>query len=128
MAVPKRRTSASKRDKRRSHDALTAPHVIAFARSGTWSEEPGPKRMVVGTAHTRPFTPAEIGRMPQIVETARAVAELARELRLDPADVHLVQMKGAIPHADHEAAQAAANEITGPNSEDGVAMVLERWF
>ncbi len=70
-------------------------------------EAPGPKRMVVGTAHTRPFTPAEIGRMPQIVETARAVAELAGELRLAPADVHLVQMKGAIPRADHEAAQAA---------------------
>ncbi|MDC0673244.1 ring-opening amidohydrolase [Nannocystis radixulma] len=88
-------------------EGVVSPHVIAFARSGTWSEEPGPKRMVVGTAHTRPFAPAEIGRMPQIVETARAVAELARELRLDPADVHLVQMKGAIPHADHEAAQAA---------------------
>lgn len=27
MAVPKRRTSKSKRDKRRSHDALSAPAV-----------------------------------------------------------------------------------------------------
>ena len=34
MAVPKRRTSASKRDKRRSHDALTAPHVIACPQCG----------------------------------------------------------------------------------------------
>jgi len=28
MAVPKRRTSSTKRDKRRSHDALTPPNVI----------------------------------------------------------------------------------------------------
>src|SRR5947207_2902628 len=34
MAVPKRRTSASKRDKRRAHDALTAPHVIACPQAG----------------------------------------------------------------------------------------------
>lgn len=88
-------------------EGVVSPHVVAFARSGAWSEAPGPKRLVVGTAHTRPFTPAEIGRMPQIEETARAVAELAGELRLAPADVHLVQMKGAIPRADHEATLAA---------------------
>ena len=34
MPVPKRRTSASKRDKRRSHDALVAPHVIACPKCG----------------------------------------------------------------------------------------------
>lgn len=88
-------------------EGVVSPHVVAFARSGAWSEQPGPKRLVVGTAHTRPFAPAEIGRMAQIEETARAVAELAAELRLAPADVHLVQMKGAIPPADHAAIEAA---------------------
>ena len=34
MVVPKRRTSVSKRNKRRSHDALTAPHVIACPDCG----------------------------------------------------------------------------------------------
>ena len=34
MAVPKRRTSAAKRDKRRAHDALQAPHVIACPQCG----------------------------------------------------------------------------------------------
>jgi len=29
MAVPKRRTSSSKRDKRRAHDALVAPQFVA---------------------------------------------------------------------------------------------------
>ncbi|HEY8376600.1 MAG TPA: ring-opening amidohydrolase [Nannocystis sp.] len=88
-------------------EGVVSPHVVVFARSGTWSKEPGPKRLVVGTAYTRAFAPHEIGRMPQIEETARAVAELARELRLDPADVHLVQMKGAIPRASHDEAEAA---------------------
>jgi len=34
MAVPKRRTSVTKRNKRRAHDALTAPHVIACPQCG----------------------------------------------------------------------------------------------
>lgn len=34
MVVPKRKTSHSKRNKRRSHDALTAPHVIACPDCG----------------------------------------------------------------------------------------------
>lgn len=34
MAVPKRRTSASKRNKRRAHDALQAPHVISCPQCG----------------------------------------------------------------------------------------------
>lgn len=34
MAVPKRRTSASKRDKRRAHDALVAPHVMTCPQCG----------------------------------------------------------------------------------------------
>lgn len=34
MAVPKRRTSVSKRNKRRAHDALTAPHVMSCPTCG----------------------------------------------------------------------------------------------
>jgi cyanuric acid amidohydrolase len=56
---------------------------------------------------TRDFAPHEIGRMPQIEETARVIRELAGELGVDAADVHLVQMKGAIPGATFEEARAA---------------------
>lgn len=38
MPVPKRRTSRQKRDKRRSHDALTAPGVISCANCGSNSQ------------------------------------------------------------------------------------------
>jgi len=34
MGLPKRRTSSTKRDKRRAHDALKAPHVIACPQCG----------------------------------------------------------------------------------------------
>jgi large subunit ribosomal protein L32 len=34
MAVPKRRTSSSKRDKRRSHDALAVPQWVTCAQCG----------------------------------------------------------------------------------------------
>ncbi len=34
MAVPKRKTSSSKRNKRRAHDALTPPNVIACPECG----------------------------------------------------------------------------------------------
>jgi large subunit ribosomal protein L32 len=34
MPVPKRRTSSTKRDKRRSHDALTAPQYVSCPDCG----------------------------------------------------------------------------------------------
>jgi len=34
MVVPKRKTSHSKRNKRRAHDALTAPHVVSCPDCG----------------------------------------------------------------------------------------------
>ena len=34
MAVPKRKTSHTKRNKRRAHDALTGPNVIACPECG----------------------------------------------------------------------------------------------
>lgn len=34
MGLPKRRTSAAKRDRRRAHDALSAPHVITCPQCG----------------------------------------------------------------------------------------------
>jgi Cof subfamily protein (haloacid dehalogenase superfamily) len=74
------------------------------------------------------------------VTKAFGLAEVCRRLGVDPADVlafgdmpndvemlrwagHGVAMANA-----HRTAIEAADEITAPNSEDGVAQVLERWF
>lgn len=79
-------------------EGVVTPHVIAFVRDGARpATRHTTKRLAIATGHTRAFRPDEIGRLPQIEETARAVRELVASLDVDPADVHLVQMKGAIP-------------------------------
>ncbi len=91
-------------------EGVVTPHQIAFFRSGA----PGHvrhavKRLAVGIGYTRSFRPDEIGRMAQIEETARAIREVVSSLGVeDAADVHLVQMKGAIPHFTSQEAEEAA--------------------
>jgi cyanuric acid amidohydrolase len=51
--------------------------------------------------------------MAQIEETARVIGAIVAELRVDsPADVHFIQMKGAIPDYTYEEAQAAIGRRT----------------
>lgn len=74
------------------------------------------------------------------VTKATGLADVAERLGVAPAEVvafgdmpNDVDMLGWAGHGvamanGHPEALAAADEITGPNAEDGVAMVLERWF
>ena len=79
-------------------EGVVSPHVIVFTKTnGHPTPDIRHPRLAIATGYTRPFHPAEIGRMPQIEETARVIGELVRELGVGPRDVHLVQMKGAIP-------------------------------
>lgn len=104
-------------------EGVVAPHMVVFVREGTpLAARPAHKRLIVATGHTRPFRPDEIGRLPQIEETARALGEIVAGLRLDsPADVHLVQMKGAIPPG-----AAARNDMVFSRAASalGVALAL----
>jgi hypothetical protein len=74
------------------------------------------------------------------VTKATGLAEVAERLGVEPAriiafgdmpnDLEMLRWAGhgvAMANA-HPAVLAAADEVTGPNSEDGVAQVLERWF
>jgi cyanuric acid amidohydrolase len=84
-------------------EGVVSPHIIVFTQTGGILENKmSEKRLVVGTAYTREFLPHEIGRKEQIDETARVVTELMNSLKLVPQDVHLVQMKGAIPKCSYE--------------------------
>jgi large subunit ribosomal protein L32 len=58
MPVPKRRTSSSKRDKRRSHDALEPPQWVTCAHCG---EPTRPHRVCphCGTYRGRPVVEVE---------------------------------------------------------------------
>lgn len=70
-----------------------SPHFLIFAVRADGGAAPG-KRLGIGTATTRAFLPEEIGRMPQIRETAAAVrrAIVAAGIPSDD-DVHFVQIK-----------------------------------
>ncbi|MET9628574.1 HAD family hydrolase [Lentzea sp. NPDC006480] len=74
------------------------------------------------------------------VTKATGLADVAERLGVDrrdviafgdmPNDVEMLTWAGhGVAMANgHEVALAAADEVTAPNSEDGVAQVLERWF
>ena len=57
MAVPKRKTSSTRRDKRRAHDALTAPNLSSCPHCG---EARMPHRVCVSCGW---YGPAEGGRI-----------------------------------------------------------------
>ena len=90
-------------------EGVVSPHIIVFGRCGKTVDKPLPvKRLAVGTGFTREFLAKEIGRMAQVEETARVIRQIVDELKVDLKDVHLVQMKGAIPHYSYEEGAAAA--------------------
>jgi cyanuric acid amidohydrolase len=88
-------------------EGVVSPHIVVFTKQEDDATATSGKRLALASGFTRDFAPHEIGRMPQIEETARIVRQLVSELHADPNDVHLVQMKGAIPAATFDEAQAA---------------------
>jgi cyanuric acid amidohydrolase len=83
-------------------EGVVTPHVVAFAVEPDDGPAPSGPRLAIGVGMTRVFEPHEIGRLAQVDETARAVTEIAARCGIAPADVHLVQMKGAIPSFSYE--------------------------
>jgi cyanuric acid amidohydrolase len=77
-------------------EGVTCPHYLVF----TIDEAPAStetKGLALAVGYTRCFAPEEAGRVPMILETARVVRALQAQLGVDTDDVHLVQVKGAIP-------------------------------
>lgn len=90
-------------------EGVVSPHCVVFTRGGApLNERHDKKRLAIGIGFTREFSADEIGRMPQIEETAKVIRSIIESLRLDSEnDVHLIQMKGAIPNFTYEEAEAA---------------------
>jgi cyanuric acid amidohydrolase len=77
-------------------EGVLTPHATLFARVPVESATPRTegKRLAIGIAATRDFAPWEIGRGPQIEETARAVRAAMADACIHAAqDVHWVQIK-----------------------------------
>lgn len=76
-------------------EGILSPHLTIFTRRADAKGKPADdKRLAVGIATTRAFLPQEIGRMPQLHETAAAVRTAMHDAGVDSAeDVHFVQIK-----------------------------------
>ena len=75
-------------------EGVMSPHFTVFARSTGGEGNGGDKRLAIASAHTREFLPEEIGRMPQVRETAAVVRRLMKEAQIESTDdLHFVQVK-----------------------------------
>jgi cyanuric acid amidohydrolase len=97
-------------------EGVLSPHITVFTRtplSPSAAKRAEGKRLSIGIAHTRDFLPEELGRQPQIDETAAAVHKAMLEADIgDAADVHFVQVKCPLLTSDRVDAANARNAPT----------------
>lgn len=94
-------------------EGVMTPHANVFTVSETNEPAKPGKRLTAGVAFTRDFLPEEQGRMPQVVEVARAVKEaMANAGITDPKDVHFVQIKCPLLTAERIADAASRGKDT----------------
>jgi cyanuric acid amidohydrolase len=94
-------------------EGVLSPHITVFARVPEAGAAMPGKRLAIGIATTRDFLAHEIGRAPQIEQTALAVHAAMRDAGIaDPADVHFVQIKCPLLTAERVEASARAGRAT----------------
>ncbi|RXH26169.1 cyanuric acid amidohydrolase [Bradyrhizobium nanningense] len=95
-------------------EGVLSPHITVFTRREVEGRPAGMsgKRLSIGIAQTRDFPPEELGRSPQIAQTAKAVKAAMADAGIPgPADVHFVQIKCPLLTSDRvEAAGARGNK------------------
>lgn len=75
-------------------EGILSPHFTIFCAENAGKGDGKSPRLAIGAARTRDFLPEEIGRMPQIRETAHAARKAMAAAHItDPKDVHFVQIK-----------------------------------
>jgi cyanuric acid amidohydrolase len=111
-------------------EGVLSPHATFFTKDDSPADVPAGQapdargRLAVAVQRTRHFRPEEVGRMAEVQEVAEAVRRALDELRVDPADVHYVQVKGplltpaGIADAD---SRGAAVVTTDPNKSKAYA-------
>lgn len=78
-------------------EGVISPHCTVFARVADDVPSSGQKRLAIGVSFTRDFLPEEVGRMPQVRETAAAVKAAMLDAGItDTQDVHFVQIKNPL--------------------------------
>lgn len=75
-------------------EGVLSPHFNVFVRENRGDGDGKTPRLAIGSARTRDFLPEETGRMPQVLETARAVKQAMADAQIERLeDVHFVQIK-----------------------------------
>jgi len=97
-------------------EGVLSPHITVFTRtphSPSAVKRAESKRLSIGVAFTRDFRPEELGRQPQIEETAAAVRNAMTDAGItDTADVHFVQVKCPLLTSERVDAALARNAST----------------
>ncbi|MBM3138080.1 MAG: ring-opening amidohydrolase [Chloroflexi bacterium] len=82
-------------------EGVISPHFTVFVCEDAGKGDGKTPRLAIGAAYTREFKPEEIGRMPQVLETAKAVREAMKKAKIEkPEDVHFVQIKNPLLTAE----------------------------
>jgi cyanuric acid amidohydrolase len=103
-----------------------SPHFLVFAVRAVEAPAGSGKRLAIGRAATRAFLPEELGRLPQIHETAAAVRRaIAAAAISSPDDVHFVQIKCPLLTAERHA-EAAARGAPPATHDTYASMGLSR--
>jgi len=78
-------------------EGILSPHVSIFVSENVGKGDGKTPRLAIGAAHTKTFLPEEIGRMPQVLNTAKAVRNAMKKANIEnPKDVHFVQIKNPL--------------------------------
>ena len=85
-------------------EGVVTPHIVVFSCEDDKKDQFTinqniEKRLAIGIGYTRKFESNEIGRMAQIRETSSAIKSIVNQLNIPMEDIHLIQMKGAIPNS-----------------------------
>lgn len=94
-------------------EGILSPHFTIFVSEESGKGDGKTPRLAIGAAQTRKFLPEELGRMPQVLETAKAVREAMKKANIDqPKDVHFVQIKNPLLTAQRIGeARARGNDV-----------------
>lgn len=102
-----------------------SPHFLIFAVRETARAVMSGERLAIGRAATRAFRPEEIGRLPQIRETAAAVRRAIETAAITAVDVHFVQIKCPLITAERHA-EATARGARPATHDTYASMGLSR--
>ena len=107
-------------------EGVLSPHYVVFSRTGAMPATPSATAaLAIGTAVSPPLATEDVGRRAHVSSVAAAVEAAMAQGRIEPSDVHFVQLKcPCITSARAEAAKAQGKSVV--TSDPNRSMALAR--